>query len=146
MRHVLEDASLIIEKTIFGHWPTYDDAERRNVLPNIVSVFCDQRSILQCLTVSQLPHKQVKTILTFHDFVAFHLGSVKINPLHLMVIMAAAACTVVLLTNPPIAESTDIFRSSSEMIDQELVRREGCKIRPHDATPILTHPGHMKSA
>ena len=32
------------------NWPTDDDAERRNVLPNIV--FCDQRSILECLTVS----------------------------------------------------------------------------------------------
>ena len=32
-----------------------DDAERRNVLPNIV--FCDQRSILECLTVSPPYHQ-----------------------------------------------------------------------------------------
>ena len=41
----LEDASLL------ANWPTDDDAERWNVLPK--TVFCDQRSILECLTVSQ---------------------------------------------------------------------------------------------
>ena len=33
------------------NWPTDDEAERRNVLLNII--FCDQRSVLECLTVSQ---------------------------------------------------------------------------------------------
>ena len=33
------------------NWPTDDDAERQNVLPNIV--FCHQQSILECLTLSQ---------------------------------------------------------------------------------------------
>ena len=32
------------------NWPTDDDDERRNVLPNIV--FCDQQSILECLYIN----------------------------------------------------------------------------------------------
>ena len=57
----LEDALLITKYDFWQDvsalcviisWPTDDDAERRNVLPKIV--FCDQQSILQCLTLSQL--------------------------------------------------------------------------------------------